>query len=198
MALLVGQSKYEEGIIGDFYTRNITARTKVEFMGNWEKVSMIFSQLPKDIQTSVYKAILQYSTQYHGRVKRAILNNGPSSTRWAPFSPKYAKYKSSHGSMGFPAFYRLRGNLIKAITVQSDGRKVVRVTINKNARVTNPKSGLTASQLMNILEHGSITRGIAARPLFGPVWSEMGGNKALREFVSKKVSVKLKSYSSKL
>lgn len=196
MALQIGQSKYEEGIIGDFYTRNITSRTRVEFMGNWEKVSRIFNQLPKDLQESTYKAILQYTTKYRHQVKKAILNNGPSNTRWEPFSPRYEKFKSTHGTMGFPAFYRFKGNLIKAIILQTDGRKVVRVTVNKNARVTNPKSGLTASQLMNILEHGSVTRNIAARPLFGPVWSDMGGNKALAEFVSKRLSKKLKSYTS--
>ena len=196
MAVAVGESKYEEGVIGDFYTRNITARTKVEFLGDWIKVGDIFKRLPKELKVEVYKAIFTYSVRYQREVKSAIRKNGPKSKTWNAYSDGYAAYKKLHGQLGYPSFYRFKGNLYRAITIDTDGRRSVRVTIDKNARVSNTKSDLTASQLMNILEHGSIERNIAARPLFGPVWVDMGGNKGLRDFVAGKIGKKLKKYSS--
>lgn len=199
MALRVGQSKYKEGVMGDFYTRNITSKTKIEFFGNWEGVSKIFESLPKELQKNIYTSILLYTTKYKNEVIRTIRRNGPKSAPWEPyFSGAYLAYKLRVGRFGIPAFYRLRGVLIKAIELQTDGRKVVRVTVSKKYPVKNSNGELNTSQLMNILEHGSVARGITARPLFGPVWTDMGGNRALRDFVSARIGKRLKKYTSSL
>ena len=198
MAVPVGKSKYQERIVGDFYTRNITSRTKIDYFGDWEGVSRLFGKLPKDIQGVVYRAIFSYTKLYLAQVHKTIRRNGPKSKKWPDYSKAYGDYKRLHGPMGYPSFYRFKGNLVRAIIMDTDGRKVVRVTVNKNAPMSNDNAQINASQLMNILEHGSVARGISARPLFGPVWSDMGGYRALRDFVAQKIGKKLSKYSSKL
>jgi hypothetical protein len=196
MAVQVGQSKYKEGVIGDFYTRNITANTKIEWLGNWDRVARIFNGLPQDIKIVTHQAILEYANKYYHSVIGAINNNGGSAVKWKPYSRGYAAAKRKKGLHGFPSFYRLKGMLVKAIKVETHVRGQVRVTINKNAQMSNSDTSLNASQLMNILEHGSVSRGISKRPLFGPVWSSMGGNKALSKFVSERIGRKIITYRS--
>lgn len=194
MAIPFGESKYELGIIGDFQARNISSATRVEFLGNWVQAKKILDGLPHEVRRTVYLAMKAYAKLYHQRVKQTIRSGGLG-MGWRPYSEKYEKYKRAHSRRGFPAFYQLRGLLLQAIILEDDGKYRVRVNVSSDRKFMTRKGDLTASQVMNILEHGSVTRNIAARPLFGPVWKSMGGNKALREFVAQRVGKKLNAYS---
>lgn len=191
--LKVGQSKYQEGIIGDFYTRNITARTEIEFFGDWERVSTILHKLPMEVRVTTHKAIRSYTDQYLSEIKKAISSGRiKGGKEFKKYSDGYRRYKLREGTQGYESFFRLHGNLVQSIRIQDDGKKLVRVTVDKNGPTS--KEGLNPSQLMNVLEHGSVSRNISARPLFGPVWAGMGGNKALNRFVSNELGNTFKKY----
>lgn len=187
MAIPVGQSKYALGIIGDFQARNLSKRVKYEFFGDWNKADRVLSGLSKRVMRSVNAAVYAYAKNYKKQVIIAI-STGLSS--WAPLSPKYVATKSSKGY--YTGFYQMRGVLIKAIQVEKHP-KGIRVNISTDPKFKNRTGTLTASQVVNILEHGSVTKGIPARPLFGPVWKKMGGNKAFMAYVQERVGKTLRN-----
>lgn len=188
MARPVGQSKYELGIIGDTQARNLSRRIKYEFFGDWDKADDIITRLPQRVMKAVNSAVWDYAEDYHKNILIAI-TMGLSS--WAPLSQKTLAYKSSHGY--YSGFYQMRGVLIDAVVIEKHKRGI-RVTISSDPQYMNKQRTLTASQVMNILEHGSVTNGIPARPLFGPVWKKMGGNRGFMKHIEMRVGRSLKKY----
>ena len=189
-------SRFETGKQGSLYTRNLASQIRVEELGDWKALSRQLQSLPKKVRKATVDAMEAYGKKYHRAVLKAIDTNGQKLPQpWAPLSLKYAKYKQAHG--GDPStMYVWQGTLRSAIQVVRSEDGLVTVGIDKDTRGSGRggNSKLSASQIARILQSGSITHNIEARPLFPQVWKQMGGNRKLSESVVKHLDTKVKDH----
>lgn len=180
MAIPVGESKYALGIIGETQARNLTSlsnRIKWEAFGDWEKAEGIFNRLTPVFLNAVDSAVYRYAKKYQQQVVIAISMGMPG---WKPLAPRTVSMKRRKGY--YTGIFQMRGVLVDSFVVERQPRKGVRVNVSNNNK--NIQGDLNMSQILNILEHGSVRRGIPARPLLGPVWKKMGGNKKFMETIA--------------
>lgn len=171
--------------------RNILKNIRIEYEGDWKRVGPFFDKLPAKIQKKVYRGQVRYSELYLKALKETINSQGTNiSPRWAPLGPGYEDTKASlfqrkPGVMYGPTnLWKLTGKAYKNIKIFKDpNNHTVQVGISRNEGVKNLQGNLTVSQYVNILEHGSHSRNIAKRPLFGPTFRLLGGRKKLSEIV---------------
>jgi hypothetical protein len=181
-------SNKEESIVGSVYPKNMGAMMRVEELGNWNAVSTFINTLPPKIRLTVYGVMDAYAHRYKALLKEVIRNNGGPIGGWAPLNREYRLRKTQNSN----AIYRYSEVLYKHIIVESfpsSGRVIC--TVAQDAGVLS-HGKMSASQVAHILESGSLTHNIPARPLFKPTWKLMGGNAALGLAGKEAISMVLK------
>jgi len=188
----MASSRFTTGTRGSLYTRNLASQVYIEEIGDWHTLSTRLGTLPKAAKLSVLKSLNFYARKYHKGLLIAIDTNGQGLDKpWAPLSPLYSARKSKAG--GNPGIYQWTGILRGAIEVKTSP-ELVSVGINKDASGSANRSDLSASQIARILQVGSMSRNIPARPLFPAVWKQMGGNAALATYVKKNLNTNVKDH----
>lgn len=153
---------------------------EVQLIGDWRKTRAFIHMLPTLIRLGSAKG--EYSAARHLRriVRRNIRNNG-ASLGWEPLSEDYKKWKGKHGYPESRIYYA-SGSYYNNITVWvNDGRTYVGV--KKRVRSQSSKRGLTIGQIARILEHGSISTNLPARPLWAPSFQQFGGTRRIKGFI---------------
>lgn len=152
---------------------------RIELTGDWEKVGQLLDNLDTTVLIGAKAGQLSASKKLISIIKKNIRENG-SSIGWAPLSSKYKERKEREGYSPDNIYY-MTGLYYRSINNWSSGL-VHYVGIKKNIRhpKKNGKKSLTLSQIATILEHGSITQNIPARPLWGPSYKQFGGNLRLK------------------
>ena len=188
-------SKFTTGTQGSLYTRNLASQIHIEELGDWRALSMRLGSLPKKVREIVIDAMDFYGHKYHREILKTIKSNGRNlDKQWEPLNSKYLSKKMYAG--GSPGIYVWTGTLRDAIQVIRSEEGLVTVGIDKKAKGSGKdgSSHLTASQIAHILQNGSLFHNIPARPLFQPVWRQMGGNAALGTYVKKKLDTRVKDH----
>ena len=186
-------SNPEEGIIGRIARRQLSNRVSIQLeeVGNWRALSTQLDRLPVEVRRQAYKAMKNYGALYVAALKRNIKSSGKDlRPRWADYSEKYGKYKEKHGKGNAPmwTWTRTVRDAIHMTTQEKTFSVQVLVGQVYGSRGNRTGDPLNAAQIALILETGSEARGIAPRPLFYPTWRQMGGNRALSEYVHKHLS----------
>lgn len=185
-------SHYQTGVIRTHRTRNLGSRVQlsVDNPVKLQRFSRLIDSLPRAVQRTMKRAQMNFAKRLKKQVKRNIYNRGQG-LGWDPVSSSYASFKRKHGTVKDPnKFYQLYGNYIRAITIKTQGN-TVSIGISKDSSFTNRAGTLTTAQYAVILESGSLTRNIAPRPLWGPSYQQLGGNKGLRAEMVKALGTEL-------
>jgi hypothetical protein len=165
--------------------RNIDINLAYRQEGDWGKANMLLSELPSQILNLVLVGQRRFARLYKKAITTKIDNHGGGT--WAPSnSAAYKRFKESKGKSitDLLSFY---GDYRRNIKI-TEGNKGVSVGVNKNARNSNLKTGLTIAQYANVLEHGSFWQDIPARPLWSSTFAELGGKRRVLREVTKGIS----------
>jgi len=154
---------------------------QVELIGEWNKTRTLLHLLPKLIKIGSLKGQQSAAKHFRRIVRRHIRNNG-ASLGWAPLS---SAYKKSKGRRGFnpDRIYYASGSYYNNIKVWRRGTKIF-IGIKKNVKSKSSRSSLTIGMIARILEYGSLTRNIPARPLWAPSYRDFGGGKRIKGFMT--------------
>ena len=128
--------------------------------GNWHKIHQIIHRLPATLRVAMMAGQRSVAKKFKAEILKAIRSNS------------YPEKKQAQGG-GLFVFTGSYKRNIKIITTNSNR---IYVGIKKGVRGNN-KSRLTISEYANILEQGSVTRGIVPRPLWRDTWRKFGGKK---------------------
>lgn len=152
---------------------------RVELIGDWDKVESLLANLDKTVLIGAKAGQISASNKLIAIIKKNIRENG-SSIGWEPVSDKYRKKKEARG-YDPDNLLVMTGLYYRSISNWSTGLNHY-VGIKKGVRhpKKNGKKALTLSQIAMILEHGSITQNIKARPLWRPSYKQFGGNLRLK------------------
>lgn len=178
---------YSEGTINRLRLRNVASGVQFEMEGDWVRASRVLKNLPADLKKAIFAGQQIFAREYKNNLIEAIYSSGQNlKPRWAPLSPKYLKYKKKDRRAKYKDTIGMyRGFMAAGIKIYTKGNGVVSIGISRNSRIMGVGAGneLTLAQYVNIFEHGSLTRNIKPRPLFGPVYRGMGGNRKVTEVV---------------
>lgn len=166
-------SKFTTGKQGSLYNKNL-GRFKVELTGDWGDKIRQLEKLPRRVSQLVLRHQVLFAERLQEKVLDTILNGGYG--KWEPLSPKYMQFKMSHPAGGTGGFYQFGGGYMKSVGYIIRANKpysTVIVGIIGNSK--SPVSSLTTKQYALILEHGSLRRGIPARPVWAPSFKAIGG-----------------------
>lgn len=162
-------------------TRSIpTYVPKIELFGDWEKTKLLIDGLPSAIREGSSRGQRSAAEKLMKVIKRNIRENG-GSIGWPPLSDKYMAWKKRKG-YNPNSMLVLTGLYYRSINIWSKGTTHY-VGLKDNIR--NPKTGnkLTLVQIATILEYGSITRKIKARPLWRPSFKQFGGSARIKGLI---------------
>lgn len=197
----MGYSRYsdEEAEIGLSMIRNLVSQIRIEVDGDFLRGQKVIDRLPAALKAAAFKAQLKFAEKYKANLRRHIRDNGKE-LGWAPYSKGYVRYKrairkkKSSVRYGPESMWRFQGHAYNSIEITKDPiRNRVSVGISRENGKMNLDGELTVSQYINIVEHGSHSRNIKKRPLFGPTFKLMGGQKALSRMVQNEIERAIKN-----
>jgi len=185
----MAESRFETGEMGSLTRRNLgafridpaTARgLGVRLVGDWKEFGILLRNLPRRLRRAAINGQIKFGERYHKAIIRNIATNGHL-LKWPELSEKYKKFKKSHS--GDPnEMYHFYGQYLRSISMQVKPNGTILIGIPKG--VGKSKFGdYTVAQYAHVLEKGSYTRNIAARPLWGPTFKQIGGMTKLKEIV---------------
>lgn len=158
---------------------------EVKLVGNWLKFNQLVGSLDVTTMLAAVTAQRKFAEKYRDRVKVNIRTGGKR-FGYPPHSPDYKKYKSKYG--GGARLLHWSGSFEEAVEVVGLSGGRVGVGIPKDAvreRYEGEKGELlTISEYANVLERGSVSRGIPKRPVFTDTFKkDMKGLKGLRTYI---------------
>lgn len=153
---------------------------EVELFGDWNKATNLLKILPLLIKEGSIKGQTSAANQFRRIVRRHIRSNG-SSLGWAPLGGAYKKRKAKAGYPADRILYA-SGSYYNNIKVWREKDKVY-IGIKARTKSLSTKSSLTLGQIARILEYGSPSRNIKARPLWIPSFKEFGGTERIKGFM---------------
>lgn len=158
---------------------------QVNLVGDWEKVQYLLSNLDNSIKKGYDNGIDNISRKLLSIIRTAIISGQPpenSGVTWEPLSPTTLKRRPNE------ELYYLTGLFYRSIGLYKyKSRTLVGLAINNK----RPNSNLTLNQLALILEYGSETKHIPARPLFKPSLKSFGGTKKISEILIRAIKASI-------
>lgn len=154
--------------------------------GDWLKLGRLTSSIDITMAAAAAGAQLRFAKKYRDKVKSNILNGGKR-LGLKPLQPSYKKFKTQKGGGGRALVWsQALYNAVEVMTLRG-GRVGIGIDRKKTRGQYNHESespSLTISEYANILEHGSASAGIVARPVFRETFKQhMGGIKGLQKFI---------------
>lgn len=172
----MGGSKFTTGTQGGLYNKNL-GRVRFELVGDWAGKLQQLERLPRRVSQLVLRSQVEFAKMYVDAIKDKILTNG-AGLGWPPYSVRYGKWKAKKSPN--KGFYQLTGAYMSSIDYYiRTAKPVSTVVVGIMGNAQSAHSDLSVKQYALILERGSLTRNIAARPLWGPTFREIGGLKAM-------------------
>lgn len=149
---------------------------KIKIDGDWHKVQAITNTLDKVLMIGALAGQEAAAKRMKKIARRYIRTNG-AGLGWPPYSERYRKWKIGKGGSA-TNYYVLSGLYYRSINVWQKGLAFY-VGLPAGIRHPDPdKPSLTF--IARILESGSTTRNIKARPLWTPTFKELGGSAAIK------------------
>jgi len=192
-----GASRFVEDIMGETVTRNILGGLEIQINEKeWVRGQRIFENLPKALHRAVLRGQMEFANRYHMALLENIRNNGKK-IGWEAYSKRYTYQKrwmassSKHPDVihGPEEKFRLTGKAVRAIKVYPNRKaNVVSIGISAGDGELGMNDRYTVSQYVHIFEKGSTTRNIKARPLFAPVYKQIGGKKAVSSAITQAIN----------
>lgn len=143
---------------------------QIELFGDWARTQAMLSTIDGVLAVAMEKGRKSVAEKLKAAIRKNIRENG-GSLRWSSVSTKYAKFKRRKGYDP--------NNLLQMTNLYYNSINVWKAGLNYyvgvKRNVKHNEGRLTVGQIANILEHGSVTRGIAPRPLWGPTYKQIGG-----------------------
>lgn len=165
----------------------ITRRMKVgtphvELFGDWQKTKNLLSTIDATVLLGYKAGQLSAANKLKKAIRRNIRDNG-GSLGWEPLSVRYQEYKAELGFDPSRMLY-MTGAYYWNITVWNNGINYY-VGLKKGVNSRNYFTGgnITLGQIANILEYGSDSRSIPARPLWHPTFRQIGGATRIKGIV---------------
>lgn len=162
---------------------------EIKFEGEWIRFNNLINSLDINLALAAKAAQLKFAEQYKNKLK-ANIRTGGKRFGYPEHSIEYAKYKRKHYGPNRLLYWS--GAFQNAIQVMGLSRGRVGVGIPRGVmrEPYHAKEGklLSISEYANILEHGSWSRNIPARPIFADTFKQdMGGMVGLKTFLSGKI-----------
>lgn len=165
-------------------TRNLgrhqVPEVTIKKFGDWEKVDKLLHNFDATVLAGFKAGQYSAAKKLKKAVKRNIRENG-GSLGWQPLSYKYQEYKMELGFDPDRILY-LTGTYYWNINIWSNGLTYY-VGVKKGLRNHFTGGNITVGQIANILEHGSATKNIPARPLWFPTYRQIGGGNRVKALI---------------
>lgn len=169
-----------------------------QLIGNWAQTSKFINDLPLLIREGARQGQEAAAEKIVKIVKKNIRQNGPQGITWPQYSEKYRANKIKRG--GNPdTFLRFRGKYYSSIKVIK-WNNTIYAGVHPHERSVSNKRRIRISKIAKLLEMGSPSRNIQARPLWAPSFKEFGGktrvathvNFHIRKLIAIRTGLKIK------
>jgi len=166
-------------------TRNVggVLPIKIVPIGNWLKAGLLVSDMRNLIAIGSMTGQRSAALKLKALVRKNLKGQGvPGMAPWPDLAPGYKKAKAKAGFS--PDLKLIRTGLYyRSITTWTKGTKYY-VGIKKGVRASGKNSaGKTLGYIAHILERGSHSHSIKARPLWVPTFKQFGGNKRIKNII---------------
>lgn len=158
---------------------------EVKFEGEWLRFNRLIGSLDINMMLAAKAVQRKFAEKYRDKVK-ANIRTGGRRFGYPEHSKKYQKYKAKYGGGG--GLFYWSGAMHQAVQVMDlrGGRVGVGIPrgLKREPYHGNDKVRLTISEYANVLEQGSWSRNIPARPLFADTFKhDMGGMLGLKTYM---------------
>ena len=139
----------------------------IEKVGRWDIAGLFTRNLRRDIAEEMEVALKQIGSETEGLMKKFIRNQSGFSNpeaKWEPLSKAYAAYKKKTKGLSTKTLIATSSMLQSITSVASYPRVFVGVK-----RGAKGKEGEELANIAAIMEYGSKSRNIPARPFIAPV-----------------------------
>ena len=171
---------------GDF-TATPDIQINYEKIGQWKQANFMLAKFPFIVNKATNLGLRDFCVKYAREVRRNIQNQG-ASLGWEPLSPGYQEFKERWAEGDANQMLNFFGVLSRnirsfkvgntwAVGIKSD-------VINEKMSVLRNNRTLTVAQYAGVLEKGSHSRNIPARPLWQPSFYRIGGRPELTRLIA--------------
>lgn len=164
-------------------SNNVLPIPTLEFVWipNWIKAKQAPKIVTRAIREGYDEAAGNFANKYLKKVLSYIgTGKSPKTVMWDPLSP--------HTRSKTPFYFR-KGKLKRSLGIKRNSKNLITVGLVKRGRSSS--GGIGLATLLKILEEGDSTGRIPDRPLFEPVYRELGGNRTLRNVIIKAIKSRL-------
>lgn len=168
-----------------------------------EKAKKLIDDMP-EILTEAY---LDAANRWGGKLKKEAIrcietNQPPKGVSWPPLSPKYVASMGGDDRRYFKSgqYEESIGIYKESVSYLGSSKRGTRVYVGlpNGVMKLHPKKnkamGITLQRVAKILESGSKDGRIPPRPLWKPLYEQLGGKKSIERYVTNAIKRKLESY----
>ena len=168
-----------------------------------EKAKKLIDDMP-ELLTEAY---LDAANRWGGKLKKEAIrcietNQPPKGVSWPPLSPKYVASMGGDDRRYFKSgqYEESIGIYKEAVSYLGSSKRGTRVYVGlpNGVMKLHPKKnkamGITLQRVAKILESGSRDGRIPPRPLWKPLYEQLGGKKSIERYVTNAIKRKLESY----
>lgn len=169
-----------------------------------EKAKKLVEEMPEILEEAYYDAAMRWGGKLKKEARKCLdRNQPPSGVSWPPLSERYVE------SMGGDDRRYMKGlQYYESIDIHKEAYTVlgtnksgnrVYVGLPNGVKKLHPLHGtketrLTLSQVAKILENGTRNGKIPPRPLWKPLYDQLGGKKSIERYVINAIKRKLNPY----
>lgn len=164
-----------------YQTRRLPGyKVEVELLGDWMRTRALINGLSSAVKAGTRAGQRSAANKLLRVIKRNIRENG-GSIGWPPLSARYEKSKLSRGGRSNNLLV-MTGLYYRSIHTWNRGNNYY-VGVKKRLKHPGSKGRLTVAQIATVLEHGSESQKIPARPLWRPSFKQLGGTKTIKGLI---------------
>jgi hypothetical protein len=154
----------------------------ITLFGDWDKVNDFMTALPLAVTTGAREGSETAAKKLISVVKKNIRNNGPAGVNWEDYSLAYSKRKARLGG-NIDTKWSFHKTYYNSLGVITRGNKVYAGVPPRKLSTVNTRKPITLAKVARILENGSPTLNIKARPLWKPSFKEFGGKARIQSHI---------------
>ena len=162
---------------------------RFELDEGWAQLDQLMERLPSNLRKGVRDGSINFLRKYHEVIKDAISTNGSSLGQSWELGDKYKEQKER--KVGEQPIFRYHGNFADNLRMFVKGYQV---SFGIPPGIFNPDTQMDVATYAHIVEFGSLLYDVAItpKPLFGPAFTKVGGNKALKFHIINEITNNLK------
>lgn len=174
----------------------VTDKTKLE------KARRLVEKSPHILIAAYEDAANRWGKKVVTTARRCIDTGTPpkgSGVSWPPLSPKYAARWGGMIYYNTAQYYTSIGVHKEDVVLYGTSRTSQRIYIGLPNQVikrtpTGKPGKITLQKVASILENGTRSGKIPARPLWGPVYKSLGGKESLKRYIREAIKRQLSKY----